>query len=318
MGLGGQDISVQDYVCSLPLDVKKVALEELREDESIREQSLEQMRDWINKNTNIKRCRTDAPFLLRFLRTKKFSVPLACEMLERYLIVRQLYPNWFKNLDWEDPDIKNIIEDGYLVPMLERDSGKTILFSCAGRFDPHKYTAAHMIKVHSIISETLMDDETNQVHGYTYINDEGGFQMAHLSLFTLTDIRNALKCIQHSSPMRHKENHFINIPPSAVKLLDFAMGFLSEKLKGRISLHKSVEELHKKINPKLLPKEYGGDVPLKEMIEKFKLKLQEKKETLLALDDMYIEIEKSNQFVSEINEELGLGVEGSFKKLQVD
>ena len=40
---------------------------------------------------------------------------------------------------------------------------------------------------------------------------------------------------------------------------------------------------------------------------------------LLELDDMYIEIDEKNQpFVSEITEELGIGVEGSFKKLQVD
>lgn len=139
----------------------------------------------------------DAPFLLRFLRTKKYSVPLACEMLERYLIVRQLHPDWFQKLDCDDPEIADIIRSGYLLALPERDShGRTVIFSCAGRFDPHKYTAAQMIKVHSIITETLMDEEENQVNGYTYVNDESGLQMAHVSLFSLTDIRNVIKCIQ--------------------------------------------------------------------------------------------------------------------------
>lgn len=58
MGLGGQDMFPQEYVCQLSEGVKKTALEELREDENIRDQSLEQFREWINKHPNIKRCRT--------------------------------------------------------------------------------------------------------------------------------------------------------------------------------------------------------------------------------------------------------------------
>lgn len=84
-------------------------------------------------------------------------------------------------------------------------------------------------------------------------------------------------------------------------------------------MYKSIEEMHEKIDKKILPKEYGGEVPLEEMLEKFKALLKEKREKILALDDMYIEIdEKSCPLVSEMNEELGIGIDGSFKKLMVD
>nr|CAH7749386.1 unnamed protein product [Callosobruchus chinensis] len=316
MGVGGQ---VEDYICRLDDTEKKKALDELREDENIRDQSLQQMRDWIAKHPNIKKCRTDTPFLLRFLRTKKFSVPQACEMLERYLTIRQLYPQWFQKLDCEDKDLAEIIDAGYLVPLLERDNGRLVLFSCAGKFDPHKYTAAHMIRVHSLITEALMDDELNQINGYTYINDESGFQMSHISLWSLTDVRNILRCIQNTTPMRHKANHFLNISPSAIKLIEFAVSLLNEKLKNRIFMYKSIEELYNKLDKKILPKEYGGEIPLQDMLDKFKAQLKEKREKILALDDMYIEIDEKNcPLVSEMNEELGLGIDGSFKKLTVD
>lgn len=41
-----------------------------------------------------------------------------------------------------------------------------------------------------------MDDQLNQVYGYTYINDESGLLMGHVSLWSLTDIKAIMGCIQ--------------------------------------------------------------------------------------------------------------------------
>lgn len=117
-------------------------------------------------------------------------------MLERYLTIRQLYPQWFQKLDINDKEIEAVVDSGYLVPLLEKDRGRTVIFSNVGRFDPHKHTSATMARVHSLITEALCDDEINQVQGYTYINDESGFSMAHISLWSLIDVRNMLRCIQ--------------------------------------------------------------------------------------------------------------------------
>lgn len=59
-------------------------------------------------------------------------------MLERYLTVRQLYPHWFQKMDCDDPELNEIIESGYLFPLLEKDNGRTVLFSRISQFDPHK------------------------------------------------------------------------------------------------------------------------------------------------------------------------------------
>ena len=185
------------YVCSLSSKFKKVALDELREDDNIRGQALAQFREWIAKHPHIKKCRTDAVFLLRFLRTKKFSVPAACEMLQRYLTIRQLYPQWFQKLDIEDKDLEEIIDCGYLVPLPERDEhGRQLILSCAGKFDTQRFTSAQMARAHSLVCESLLDDEESQIAGYSHLNDESGMSMSLLSLWTLTDIKNMLGCIQ--------------------------------------------------------------------------------------------------------------------------
>ena len=107
-----------------------------------------------------------------------------------------------------------------------------------------------------------------------------------------------------------------------------------------LQIHRNVQELKEAVDPKILPKEYGGEISLSEMIgsplnsfkfqqtqivlflnilsiflDEFKKELKQKKDELKALDDMYIEI--SPKYYQEANEELS-GICGSFRKLEVD
>ncbi|XP_011057332.1 PREDICTED: rhophilin-2 isoform X1 [Acromyrmex echinatior] len=312
----GQQKKYDEYKSTLDAETLEIARLELREDDNMREQALKQFRHWIEKHPAIKKCRTDSLFLLRFLRTKKFSLPMAQEMLEQYLTIRQLHSNWFQNLDVDDPELMAIIDNGYIVPMLKRDQhGRKVIMSFAGRFDPSKFSSAHLLRVHSMVVESLMDDEKSQVYGYTYLNDEAGLSMNHFGTLSFMDIRNILKCIQNSTPMRHKETHLINLPSGVAKFLEFAISLLNEKLRSRVMIHRNIQELKEAVDPKILPKEYGGEISLSEMIDEFKKELKQKKDELKALDDMYIEI--SPKYYQEANEELS-GICGSFRKLEVD
>jgi len=91
-----------------------------------------------------------------------------------------------------------------------------------------------MARVHSLVCEALLDDEDSQVAGYVYINDESGMNMGFVSLWSLTDLRSIVKCIQNSTPMRHKETHFVNIPHYANRIIELGVSMLSDKLKKRI------------------------------------------------------------------------------------
>lgn len=241
-------------------------------------------------------------------------------MLERYMTIRQIFPHWFQNLDIEDKDIEAIIDSGYLVPLLERDEfGRQVVLSCAGKFDPTRFTSAQMARSHSLLCEVLLDIEENQVAGYSHVNDESGLTMGLLSLWSFVDLKNMLKCIQNSTPMRHRETHFVNLPPFASKFIEFGMSVISEKLKNRVILHKTVDDLKTKVDPKILPKEYGGTIPMIDMIEKFKQKCRQHRLKILSLDDMHIEITKNSPYWQEVEDnEIESGMCGSFRKLEVD
>lgn len=113
--------------------IMKVAKDELREDESSREQSLKQMRDWILINKDLENVRTDDLFLLRFLRCKKFSVPMAQQQLLKYLNLKKAMPHLITNLDYLSPVVIDLIDNGFIFASPIRDSkGRRVIFYFAG------------------------------------------------------------------------------------------------------------------------------------------------------------------------------------------
>jgi hypothetical protein len=68
--------------------------------------------------------------------------------------------------------------------------------------------------------------------------------------------------------MRHKEVHGINVHPSMKFALDFGMSLISDKIKKRVRLYANLEEALESgyLERDILPKEYGGVMPMAEMI----------------------------------------------------
>lgn len=66
--------------------------------------------------------------------------------------------------------------------------------------------------------------------------------------------------------MRHKEIIGLNVHGSIKFALDFALSIVTEKMRKRIKVYKNINQAE--INKALLPKEYGGTVPMDKMIGK--------------------------------------------------
>lgn len=122
--------------------VLKIARKELREDKSAREQSLEQFKDWIRKNEDVQNVRTDDKFLLRFLRAKKFSVPMAEQQLLKYLNLKKVFPEMTANLDFLSPSMNELISSGYcFVSPIKDQSGRRVVIACASRLIEFEVTS---------------------------------------------------------------------------------------------------------------------------------------------------------------------------------
>ncbi|XP_078042924.1 clavesin-2 [Augochlora pura] len=324
------------YECTLSKETQQIAKDELREDKNTRDQALEQIRNWIKMNPRIENSRLDGQFLLRFLRSKKFNVPMAEEAIERYLLLRQVYHPAFNNLDSTEPTMEELLTLGYLFAAPGRDKkGRRLVIARPGVFDPHKYTNADMCRIHALTYETLMEDEESQVRGFVHFADGAGVSFPHLTLFTPKEAVRIVKNGERTIPMRHKEVHAINTHASVKFALDFGLTLISDKIRKRVKIYTSLEDaVNQKMDTSLLPKEYGGTMPMKKMIELWRKELLDMRPTLLSHDKMRVRLELYSEkaregAVSALKHGFGCsdigssdsnmyGITGSFRKLEVD
>ncbi|XP_049818844.1 retinaldehyde-binding protein 1 [Aethina tumida] len=303
-------------------DLFKIAAKELREDDTVRRQCLAQLREWIKQNPDIENCLTDENFLLRFLRVKKFSIPMAQQCLLKYLNFRKRFKYFMYDMDYKDPKVNELITNGYIYASPIRDSkGRRVIIYDLSKFDPHKYSNADMTRAHVITYETLLCDDENQILGVNHVADVSSVNPAFATLFSVNEFATLVKWGEQSMPLRHKEINFINLPTALVYVYNFAVSRMSPKLKERCKIHSSMKDIVKHVDKQCLPLEFGGDIPSQTMIELWKEELAEKRQRLLSFDTMNL-ISAAGIITSKnspTNDDTGIGsLPGSFRKLELD
>ncbi|XP_017774944.1 PREDICTED: alpha-tocopherol transfer protein-like [Nicrophorus vespilloides] len=298
--------------------VAKTATRELREDESTRRQCLRAFRDWVKAHQDIENCLTDDSFLLRFLRAKKFSIPMAQQTLLKYLNLRKKFKHIFYDLDCQDTKVNELMDKGYIFASPYRDNfGRRVILTIASKLDPNRFTSTDMARAHIITYETLLDEEENQILGFTYFGDGAKVGVGHVSMWSVTEFATLMKWGEQSCPIRHKALHIINLQSTFKYVIEFAANRVSEKLRDRFKLHSSVNEMLQFLPAEVLPKEYGGIMPMAEMIALWKKELASKRERLLSFDAMNLLSDRCIMRRRNRSTDIET-LQGSFRKLEVD
>ncbi|XP_053674534.1 alpha-tocopherol transfer protein-like [Anopheles nili] len=295
-------------------------LETIRETGSVVDQNLAQLRDWIAKHPHIHRCRTDARFLLRFLRTKKHSFLAASQTLERYLAARALHPSWFQQLDIRSPDLAHLADIGFLYALKERDANGCLVSLCDwGLIDPKRFTLDQSNRMHALMIEAYGDDSLVQCAGAIAIFDMKHVQLAHHSIISLSTLRLLARYINNAVPVRCRAIHAVNVPAGALWIINGLVNFLDEKIRNRFNLFRDYDELAQKFDRSLLPKEYGGKEPRSEHMRVFREHCERYRDRLLALDEMEIDLEHDESYSRQaMLDDIEGGAVGSFRKLELD
>jgi hypothetical protein len=59
--------------------------------------------------------------------------------------------------------------------------------------DPYKFSCSDMAKAHVLTYEALLEDEVNQVYGFSHVSDLAGVSAAHVTLWSPSEFATAVK-----------------------------------------------------------------------------------------------------------------------------
>ncbi|XP_058123351.1 clavesin-1-like [Anopheles ziemanni] len=302
-----------------PASIKQT-LESIREDALVRQQNVAQLRDWIAKHPHIHRCRTDALFLLRFLRSKKFSFLVASQTIERYLAARVLHPSWFQQLDVRDPELSHLLDIGFVIPLKERTADGCLVVLCDwGLLDPKVHTLDHSNRMHILLGEAYGEDPVAQCSGVIAIFNLEHVSLAHHGLISLSSLRLVTRYLNNAFPVRCQRIYAVNVPSAAMWIVNGFVGFLHEKIQSRFKMVRNFDELKEQFDANLLPLEYGGKLPKSEHIQAFREQCERYRNRMLALDEMSIDLDHSESYSrNAMLDDIEGGAVGSFRKLELD
>jgi len=239
----------------------------------------------------------------------------AFETIERSYLCSHRYPKFFDFSEENVENVRKLFITGYCYPFAERDEqGRRIVLVQSKRLDINVHSVMDAIRVFIFVNAVLIEEEETQIAGIVYVFDYEGVSIKQL--MNPMDLRDFMDFSKNCALVRQKGSYLLNVPSFAHFLMEIVKSLLSEKLKSRVCLVKTGEELKDHITPSLLPKEFGGVLTESEMLLEFKKLHESKKELMNGIRQFKIDWNKVPE------EKLWSNVEretvGSFRKLDID
>uniref|UniRef100_A0A2P2IBN3 Alpha-tocopherol transfer protein-like n=1 Tax=Hirondellea gigas TaxID=1518452 RepID=A0A2P2IBN3_9CRUS len=244
----------------LPAEYFAEAEQDLHEKQEWIERDVEALRELLLKEPGL-RARTDTPFLLAFLRARKFDYEKALAMVVGYYKARLANQSFYAGLTASA--LHHVWEKRLQTVLRQPDhTGRTVIIFRAGAWNPSELSLDDLFRAQVLLLEHVVRCPITQLKGVAAVVDCQGLGRNHAYNFTPAHIRRMLAVVQEVFPLRFKALHFIHEPIMFEWMFSIVKPLLSETIKGRLHFHgSSYAALHEHIPAEALPQELGGHAP---------------------------------------------------------
>ncbi|XP_065307325.2 retinaldehyde-binding protein 1-like [Dermacentor albipictus] len=244
---------------SLPFHLQRIAEDDLGETPTRRKVSLEKLAKLISEEPELN-ARTDAEFLIRFLRVRKYNVEAAMQTIRNYYYNRSACDSIYREFlpSAVPPSARKL---AMVLPGNDR-RGRPVFLCNVGAFNPKELTHAVFQRACLMCLELMTSHPSAQTIGMVLIMDCKDFAVESALSLKPGLIQRGLEYVQDCMPSRLKAFHVVRQAHAFDILYSLMKPFLKSKLTRRFKFHgENFESLHEEIAPEELPAQFGGQAP---------------------------------------------------------
>lgn len=299
--------------------LQQKALNELNEKPEHLAADITALRAWLRKQPHLKTRQSDQ-FILNFLRGCKFSLEKAKRKLDQYYTLRSMLPELNQHNFVDDQRLRAIIRLGVTLylPLPLMEDGPCIMLMRPGKCNPHEFNLTDLLRVSFLLQDiSLISNDNMIIAGFMQIGDFEDFSMAHLLQLSPSLIKRFGFYVEEGMPMRIKNSHFFNTGVIFEKMFATVKLVLPAKMVERVQVHSTFESLCEAVPIKYLPKDYGGENGcIEEVAARTEQLILDYREYLL--DEQNYGVDEKLRIDDVSNVGTSFGIDGSFRKLNVD
>ncbi|XP_022129820.1 retinaldehyde-binding protein 1 [Pieris rapae] len=298
-------------VQELPLEV------EYKKNTGISPSDVLELRQWLKTQPHLpEKYITDLDLILAYHSCERSS-GVTKQVLDLHYTLRTLFTNFFKNRRVED--VEQICNTALVCPLPTRTKeGYAIFYSHMINYDPKLFVFSAAVKATLMVID-LWQYEEGTWPGFCMVIDFEGMSLGHLARIDLQSLQQFLYYLQETMLVRLKGMHFVNAPSWVDKLLMMMKPFMKKELMEMLRVHTTGSNtLQQWIPIEGLPKDSGGN---------YKTILECKDDVLnkLMANKAFFENENNKRVTEALRKgkaktisDIFGGIEGSFKKLDID
>ncbi|GAB1861595.1 Alpha-tocopherol transfer protein-like [Camponotus japonicus] len=291
--------------------------EELKRNPELKEADVQMLREWCEKQPHLPKV-SDSELAL-FLHSNYYRLEPTKTTIDTFFTVRSHVPEFFCNRDLiNNKELKKastIVTDQILEGTTK--DGYKIIYGRLLDSDPSHFVYNDAMKLLNMaIDQWLYTEGT--CSGHVILFDMKNVSFGHVGRLSPMGLKKFLYYLQDGLPVRLKGFHFMNASPVIDVILNMMRPFMKKQLMDMFHMHTTSDTLEKFISLEVLPNEAGGQAgPIQELNEKQIKKLED--------HTAWFQEDEANH---RVNEALRpgkaktatdlFGVEGSFKKLEID
>ncbi|XP_012250875.1 alpha-tocopherol transfer protein-like [Athalia rosae] len=297
--------------------VKMVTVEEeMKRNPELKEADLALLREWLKKQPHLPPL-SDSELVL-FLHSNYYRMEPTKTTIDTFFTVHTHVPEFFSNVDpLGSKDVRAIMKVVCQFPLPGKTpEGYTVIYAKVTDSEPSHYVFSEAVKLLGMITELLLWSE-GTCPGQIILVDMDGVVFGHMARLSPMTIKKYFYYLQEALPVRVKGLHFMNTVPFMDVILNMIKPFMKKELMDVLVLHSNKDSLNQKIPLEILPNEAGGEAGTLKDLWAAQVKILENHRAWFQEQESRKVNEALRPGKAKNAADL-FGVEGSFKKLDID